>query len=150
MTTVYDVPAQPLIESVAVRLKELPECAPPEWTGYVKTGVHKERPPVQDDWWYVRLGAVLRKVYVHGPIGIERTAALFGGKEDRGVKPYKARKGSRAIIRRAFQQLEAAGLVEKVGTKGRRVTPKGWSLLDNVAHEVAKSLALPAERSEEG
>ncbi|MCI0497494.1 MAG: 30S ribosomal protein S19e [Thermoplasmata archaeon] len=149
MTTVYDVPAQPLIENLAAKLREVPECQAPEWVQFVKTGVHTERPPVEPDWWYVRLGAVIRKVYVHGPIGIEHTAALFGGNTDRGSKPNRARKGSRSVVRKAFQQLEAAGYVEKFGTRGRRVTAKGRALLDNASHDVALSLKVPSAKSED-
>ena len=49
-------------------------------------------------------------------------------------------KGSGAIIRKALQQLEAAGLVETVKGKGRVVTNKGRSLLDKLATEIKKEL----------
>lgn len=141
MTTVHDVPSNPLIEVLAAKLRELPEVEPPEWAPFVKTGVHKERPPVQPDWWFTRSAAVLRKVYLRGPIGTERLRSAYGGKRDRGSKPYRASKGSGAILRTTLQQLEAAGLVELVKSKGRRVTPKGQSLVDNTAREVAETLA---------
>jgi small subunit ribosomal protein S19e len=148
MTTVYDVPAEPLIQNMASKLKVMPECEQPEWALFVKTGIHRERPPVQEDWWHVRLGAVMRKVYVHGPIGIERVSSMFGGKADRGVKPNKARKGSRSITRHAFQQLEGAGLVEKAGSRGRKLTPSGRRMMDAAALEVVKELAVKPKRSE--
>lgn len=142
MTTVFDVPADMLIQRAAEKLKSYEECAPPDWAMYVKTGVHKERPPVQEDWWYHRLAAILRKVYMYGPIGTERLAAHFGGKVDRGSKPYRARKGSRSVIRRALIALEEIGMVERHGKKGRKISPKGQSFLDNTAHEVAMSISL--------
>ncbi len=148
MTTAYDVPAQELIERSALGMKEIPEFQPPEWASYVKTGVHKELPPEQDDWWYVRLSAVLRKVYMNGPIGTERLSAMFGGKEDRGSKMYKARKGSRAIVRRALIDLEKAGFIERFKNKGRRVTSKGQAFLDNAAYEVAKEIATSGSGKE--
>ena len=84
---------------------------------------------------------MLRKVYISGPIGTERLAAEFGGSKDRKTKPYKAVKGSRSIIRKSLGQLEAAGLVAADKNKGRIVTPKGRSLLDNNAREIMKELA---------
>ena len=141
MTTVYDVPPQMLIDLTAAKLRELPEITPPEWAEDVKTGTHVETQPVQDDWWHVRTAAVLRKVYLYGPIGTERLSAEFGGAKDRRVKPYKAVKGSRSIVRHSLQQLESAGLIEADKNRGRIITAKGQSLLDNTAREVMKELA---------
>ncbi len=149
MTTVYDVPADLLIAKLAKYLKEkVKEVSPPPWAKFVKTGVHKERPPQDPDWWYVRCASILRKLYLKGPIGVERCRKFYGGRKDRGHAPEHTYKGSGAIIRKAFQQLEAAGLVEKVKKEikgkevivGRGLTRKGRSLLDSLAHEVAKEI----------
>ncbi len=139
MVTVYDVPPDKLIRAVAEKLKKEKNAEPPEWTRWVTTGVHKEKGPEQEDWWYVRLASVLRKIYIMGPIGTSRLAAEYGGKEDRGSKRYKARKGSRSIVRKALQQLEDLGYVKK-DKKGRIITSKGQSFLDNTAHEIMKEL----------
>ena len=136
MTTVYDVPATALIAEAAKKLSELKEVQAPEWAPFVKTGVHTEKPPVQDDWWQTRVAAVLRKVYTEGPVGTETLRAHFGGFRDRGNKPNRAVKGSGSIARTALQQLEAAGLVQTVQAKGRVVTATGRSLMDNAAHTV--------------
>jgi len=141
MTTVYDVPPQLLIDQTAVKLQEFEQIAQPEWAADVKTGTHTETQPVQENWWHIRTAAVLRKVYVNGPIGTERLAGEFGGAKDRNVKPYKAVKGSRSIIRNVLQQLEAAELVAADKNRGRIITPKGQSLLDNAARDVMKKLA---------
>lgn len=141
MTTVYDVPPQKLIDMTAEKLREFPEITQPEWAADVKTGTHVETQPVQENWWHIRTAAVLRKVYLYGPIGTERLSAEFGGAKDRNVKPYKAVKGSRSIIRHSLKQLESAGLIEADKNKGRMVTSKGQSLLDNTAREVMKELA---------
>jgi len=138
MTTAYDVPAEPLIKRLAEKLKNEYKIKPPEWAKWVKTGAHKERPPENPDWWYIRVASILRKIYLRGPIGVSRLRNLYGGRRDRRVKPYRHVKGSGSIIRKALQQLEELELVEKVEGKGRRIAPKGQSLVDNTAHEVAK------------
>ena len=143
MTTVYDVPADPLIRGVAGKLKGETKLTPPQWAPFVTTGIHTEKPPVEADWWHVRAAAVLRKVYVMGPVGTERLRAEFGGPRDRGARPNRAKKGSGSIVREALQQLESAGYVEIVKGEGRRVSAKGRSLLDNTAHEVRNSLEVP-------
>ena len=136
MVTVYDVPPEKLIAGAAAQLKTIDAIKAPEWAEFVKTGRHTEKAPVQADWWYTRSASVLRKVYIKGPIGTSRLAAEYGGFADRGSKPNRAVKGSRAIARRCLIQLEQSGLIAKDKKNGRIITPKGQSLLDNVAMKV--------------
>ncbi len=140
MTTVYDVPATQLIAAAAKELSKFDAVQAPEWAPFVKTGVHKEKPPVDNEWWNVRVAAVLRKVYTEGPIGTERLRQHFGGFRDRGSKPNKAVKGSGSIARKALQQLEEAGLVQNIQSQGRVVSATGRGLLDNAAHAVRQGL----------
>ena len=124
-----------LIQRTAVELEKLPELAPPAWASFVKTGVHKERPPSQDNWWHIRAASILRKVALLGPIGTNKLRVLYGGRKNRGHKPDRFRQGSGNIIRTILQQLQMAGLVKETdirGHKGRIITPKGQSLLDKV------------------
>lgn len=132
MTTVYDIPPQMLIAAVAEKLKGSEAVQPPEWAKFAKTGVHKEAPPEEEDWWYTRAASVLRRVYIDGPVGIQRMRTFYGGKRDRGANPYQFRKGSGSVPRVILQQLEAAGYVERV-RGGRRITPAGQAFLDNAA-----------------
>jgi len=133
MTTAYDVTADRLINRMATELKALPEIVPPDWAPFVKTGVNRELPPEDPDWWYIRSAAVLRKIYMKGPLGTRRLKSMYGGKKNRGVKEEKSRPGSGSIARNVLQQLERAKLVERVPT-GRQITSRGMSFVDNVAH----------------
>src|SRR2546427_783451 len=135
MTTAYDVPPVLLIERLKEKLQAEGKIKPPEWAPFARTGVNTEKAPVQKDWWYRRVAAVLRKVYLHGPIGTSRLAAEFGGRRDDGSAPYHPRRGSRSIAREAMQQLEAMGLLTKTDKKGRSISAAGRKLLDSLAHE---------------
>ena len=137
----YDVDAQELIQKTAEELKKIPEIKPPAWAEFVKTGMHKERPPADSDWWYLRSASVLRTVYRLGPIGVSKLRAKYGGKKNRGVKKEHFYKGSGNILRKSLQQLEKAGFVkfaEKGVHKGRIITPKGKSFLDKAAANLKK------------
>lgn len=138
MTTLYDVSANKLIELTAVKLKDDERFAPPEWAAWVKTGVHKEHPPQNDDWWYIRCAALLRRIAIDGPVGTQRLRSVYGGKTDNSSRPERFVKGSGSIIRKAMQQLENAGFV-RTTPKGREISPEGRSLLDNSAYELSKS-----------
>lgn len=139
MPTMYDAEAQELISKAAEELKKIPEIRPPEWAPFAKTGMHKERPPVKNDWWYIRAASVLRAVYRLGPVGVSKLRAKYGGKKNRGVKKEHFYKGSGNILRKSLQQLEKAGFVkfaEKGVHKGRVITPKGRSFLDKIATQI--------------
>ncbi|MEM3609091.1 MAG: 30S ribosomal protein S19e [Candidatus Bathyarchaeia archaeon] len=142
MTAVYNVPASKLIEKLAQYLKEnVDEVNPPSWSSFVKTGAHVQKPPQNPDWWYIRCASLLRKIYVHGPIGLERLRAEYGGRKDFGVRPEHAVKAGGAIIRKALQQLEAAGLIEKLPARGRKVTAEGRKLLQEITEELSREYA---------
>jgi small subunit ribosomal protein S19e len=140
MTTVFDVPPTLLIKKLGDRLKTDAKFKPPEWAKFAKTGIHREKVPVQSDWWYPRVASIARKIYIHGPVGVMHLAAQYGGSKDRGSKPNKARLGSRSILRAALKQLEAAGYAQAIKGKGRTITAAGRKLLDGAAHECAKEL----------
>ena len=141
MTTPYDVPAPQFIEKLAKYLREnVDEVQPPAWASVAKTGPHVEKHPQNPNWWYIRSASVLRKVYVHGPIGLERLRADYGGRKDFGVKPEHAVKAAGGNIRKVLQQLEAAGLIQKASSQGRKMAPKGRKLLQEIAEDLQKEL----------
>jgi small subunit ribosomal protein S19e len=147
LATPNDVPVSKLIEKLAKYMKENADAiTPPSWVSIVKTGTHVEKQPQNPDWWYVRCASILRKIYVHGPIGIEKLRASYGGRKSRGVKPNRAAKAGGSVVRKALQQLETAGYAETVKPRGRKVTPAGRKLLKELAQELGKEMAkeLPA------
>jgi small subunit ribosomal protein S19e len=141
MVTVYDVEPNKLIEATAKELENIIEM--PEWAKFVKTGHGRERPPMQDNWWYLRAAAILRQVYINGPVGVSRLRTKYGNRKNRGHAPERHVKASGKIIRTILQQLEKAGLIEykeikrgKNVYKGRVVTNKGKSFLDKIATKI--------------
>ncbi|AXG09308.1 30S ribosomal protein S19e [Haloplanus rubicundus] len=145
MVTLYDVPADALIDALADRLEDRIEA--PDWINYAKTGVSKELPPQQDDFWATRAASLLRKVAVDGPVGVDRLSTAYGD-HNQGSTRYRvaaahADAGSKKIIRTALQQLEDEGLVSTAQGEGRVATPAGQSLLDEVAAEVLEDLDRP-------
>lgn len=141
LITPHDVPASKLIERIAKHLREnVDAVTPPSWTIASKTGSHVEKQPQKPDWWYTRSAAILRKIYVHGPLGIEKLRAGFGGGKRHGGMPMHASKAGGSTIRKALQQLEAAGLIEASKPHGRKVTTEGKKLLQELAEDVDKEL----------
>ncbi|HYD03687.1 MAG TPA: 30S ribosomal protein S19e [Alphaproteobacteria bacterium] len=125
-----DSDAGVLVHNLAKDLKQI--IKQPEWTPFVKTGNHKQRPPQDKDWFFVRAAAVMRTVALNGPIGVSKLRTKYGGRKNRGYKPEKFVKGSGNILRKALQELDKAGLTvqaEKGVHKGRVITPKGAKLL---------------------
>jgi small subunit ribosomal protein S19e len=139
LTTVYDVPAEMLINKAAQKLKNDQKAKPPEWARFAKTGAHKELSPDNSDWWFVRCASILRRIYIDGPVGVSRLRSFYGGRHRNGVKPIHFSKGSGSVAREALQQLEKAGFVKTQKT-GRIISKDGQSFLDNAANEVKSEL----------
>ncbi len=151
MASPYDIPISLFIEELKEELKTIKELQPPEWSQYVKTGIHKDRPPEQEDWWYYRAASILYQLYRRGIVGVNRLRNYYGGRKDRGHRPEKKVKGGAKIVRTILQQLEKAGLVEKNMIKhpklqqicrGRKLTNAGMSLLDRIATRLARELGI--------
>ncbi|MBW2986132.1 30S ribosomal protein S19e [Candidatus Woesearchaeota archaeon] len=152
--TLYDVPINDLILKTASELEKMSDMTPPIWAEFVKTGVHKERAPVQNNWWHIRAAAVLQTVSRKGPIGVSKLRVKYGGKKNRGSRPEKFFRASGNILRKILQQLEKAGLAtkaEKGVHKGRVITPAGAKLLGKVANEIMKEkkITIPQKSKEE-
>ena len=141
MLTPYDVPPSKLIEKLAEELEKEPEISPPEWAKFVKTGPHRQRPPKQKNWWYLRVASLLYQVYMRGPIGVGHLRKLYGGRKKGKSRPEHKKNAAAKIIRYGLQQLESAGLIIKT-TKGRKISPKGNKLLLSVATDVGKQLGI--------
>ena len=133
---VYELKAEEFNTKLAEALKQIPEFKAPEWSLYVKTGVAKKRPPVEEDFWYKRAASILRQAYIKKIIGVNRLKTRYGSKYNRGMKPEKFKKASGKIIRVILQQAEAAGFLEKYNQPGKRsgriLTLKGKEFLDNI------------------
>lgn len=140
MAKVYDVPADVFIGKLTDILKN-EDIPAPEWTKFVKTGSHADKPPHEKDWWHKRCASLLRKIYLHGPIGINDLRKEYGGGKPVGYGAAHHRDAGGAIIRNAIHGLEKLGYLEKVEKKGRVVTKQGMQKLDRLATEILNELA---------
>lgn len=134
MTDIRTMPATEYNARLAMMIKELDEFEVPEWVAFVKTGVAKQRPNIDPDFWYKRAASIMRQAYTRGIIGVGRLRTRFGGRKNRGMRPAEFRPAGGKIIRKILQQAESAGLLEKAkGSKaGRQLTAKGKSFMESV------------------
>ena len=141
MAKVYDVPADVLIGKLADILKN-EDIPAPSWTPFVKTGAHADKPPQNRDWWHTRCASILRKIYLHGPVGINELRNDYGGGRPSGYGAAHHKDAGGAIIRNAIHGLEKLGYVEKVEKKGRIVSKQGMQKLDRLATEILAELIV--------
>lgn len=138
MTTIYEIPAQEYNDKLAAAIEKMPEFKMPEWALFVKTGVCKLRPPMENDWWYNRIASILRQIYIRKVVGVGRLRNKYGDRKNRGMKPEIHAKASGKIIRTMLQQAEKAGLLEKVKENkdgkrmGRKLTETGKKFMEGV------------------
>lgn len=135
MTTLYDVKSKELIDLASQRLKD--KISKPEYMNYVKSGPGKERPPSDENFWYIRGASVLRQIYMNGPIGVSKLTMRYSNRKEHSVSRKHTVRASSGILRDLLQQLEKAELV-KTTPKGRILTDKGKSFIDKISSEIAK------------
>jgi len=121
----------------------------PSWVDVVKTGAFRELAPYNDDWYYIRVAAVARTVYLRGGYGVKGLRHHYGGKKRRGVRPPHFTLGSGSIVRKALQALESIKVVESHPDGGRRITKIGRRDLDRIAQEVVSSQQQKQDEPEE-
>jgi small subunit ribosomal protein S19e len=140
MINVQSVEAGKYNAMLAEALKKEEAFEKPEWVDFVKTGVSRKRPSVEEDFWHKRAASILRQIYIREVVGVERLRTRYGGKKDRGMKPDKFYKGSGKIIRTILKQAEDAGLAEKSAgkKKGRKLTSKGKDFMESVVKDGGK------------
>lgn len=136
VSSVKDVSAAEFIAAFAAHLKKKGEVELPEYVTYVKTGVGREMPPLDPDWFYVRMASVARKIYLNKGLGVGALAHWYGKTHVHGNKPQHHAKASRKVIRDALTQLEKLELVEKTDNGGRAVTSFGQRNMDTVAKSI--------------
>jgi len=141
MAKAYDVPADLLIGKLSEILKK-EEIVQPTWIPFVKTGSHAQRPPQQGDWYFTRCASLLRKIYLHGPIGLRDLRTMYGGTKPVGYGGAHHRDAGGAIIRTAVHTLEKLGYLDKVQGKGRTISHEGMKKLDRISTEILNELII--------
>ncbi len=139
MAKVYDVPSDILINRLTEILKN-EDIPAPSWIPFVKTGAHADKPPQNRDWWYTRCASIMRKIYLHGPIGIGDLKRSYGGGKPSGYGAAHHRDAGGAIIRNAIHGLEKLGYIEKIEKKGRTISKQGMKKLDSLATEILSNM----------
>ncbi len=139
--TILDVPPSELIEKVAEKLKDDPYVKPPNWANFIKTASFKKTQPQQSDWWYIRAASVLYQVYRRGPIGLSKLRKVYGGRASGKNRPEKKGIAAGKVIRLIMQQLELSNYLVKT-VKGRKISPRGQKLLNEIAKEIAKEVGF--------
>lgn len=146
MVNVHDVPSGKLLQALSEQLKGETSLQPPEWSKFAKTGSHAERPPTNADWWYARAASVLRKLYLHAPLGLSDFERTYGGSKAVAYFPKHHRDAGGSSVRLILKQLEQAGLVDKAKSPkgrvlGRMLTPKGTKMVDTLSKQLFTELA---------
>ena len=139
MAKVYDVHADVLNTRLSEILKN-EDIPAPEWSLFVKTGTHADKPPQNLDWWHLRCASILRKIYLHGTASVNDLRSMYGGGRPVGYGAAHHKSASGAIIRNAIHGLEKLGYVKNIERKGRILTKQGTQKLDKLATEILSEL----------
>jgi small subunit ribosomal protein S19e len=86
----------------------------------------------------MRCASLLRKLYIHGPVGIARLRVEYGGRQRKGTHIEHSRVAGGSAIREPLQQLQKAGFISIEAKQGRKLTTEGTSLLNRMAADILK------------
>ena len=144
--TVFDVPANDLINSLAMFFKEKNVIKLPKWSSLVKCSHANEIVPLNPDYMYYKAAAIARMLYItkSKTVGVGSIRTMFGKKERRGAQPAKFMRASGKIIRVLLQQLKENKYVENYKNKDQDVsyglvlTSNGRTELDKIAAKIAR------------
>lgn len=132
---IKEVNYQTLNKSVAAELET--RIKMPEWGKFIKTGISKQRPPEQTNYWYLRAASIMRRIYIDGPVGVQRLRSYYGSSKNMGHQPSHFKRGSGKIIRTILQDLEKIGYIKKIEKpkKGRILTKEGKRFMEEIAKQ---------------
>lgn len=133
--TVRDVPAAKFVKGLAAQLKREGKLMVPNIAEFAKTSHGRERAPQNDDWYYTRCAAVLRRVYLR-PAGLGGLSKPFGNKKNKGCLPEATIRAATGPLHWACKSLEQLKLLAKGKKSGRIVTREGQRRADTVAFNV--------------
>ncbi|TOF77140.1 30S ribosomal protein S19e, partial [Vibrio parahaemolyticus] len=85
--SVKDVSQQGFTKAFAEFLKKSGKVKVPDWADLVKTAKFKELAPYDDDWFYTRVAAVARHIYMRSPVGVGSVQKMFGARQSRSCCP---------------------------------------------------------------
>ena len=92
--------------------------------------------------WHTRCASIMRKIYLHGPIGINELRNDYGGGKPSGYGAAHHKDAGGAIIRNAIHGLEKLGYIDQVEKKGRIISKQGMQKLDRLATEILNELIV--------
>ena len=99
--------------------------------------------PLDDDWLYIRVASLARKIYIRPRAGVRLLTHLYGSAQHTGHSlPHHVNAGGK-IIRWGLQQLEKLKVIKKdkkgdeLKINSRIVSKEGTKDLNRIATEVA-------------
>jgi small subunit ribosomal protein S19e len=141
MATVKDIPADKFIAALAAKLEESGKFPQPKNADLLKLSRINELAPLDEKWYYVRLAAVFRRIYIQQGCGVGHLTRAFGGagRTRNELATSKTLDCARGNIRFAMKQLETSKYIAaKKGKNGRFITDSGRRFMDSIAKSLTQ------------
>ena len=103
-------------------------------------------PPEDPDWWFIRAAAVLRRVYVDGPLGVERMRSFYGGKQEPRLETECFPEGQRLGSQKGPPALSRLPGSLRTTRPGAEFSPASMAFLDSIAQEVIAHPPAPVPK----
>ncbi|KAF0990529.1 hypothetical protein HZS_5668 [Henneguya salminicola] len=137
MPGVRDVDQSVFVERFASVLKRKQVVEAPSFTLYCKTSHGKELAPYNKDWFFVRMAALARRLYIDSNMGVGYFKKIYGTGKRNGTRPKHHVSGSGSVARKALQALEKLNIVKIDDENGGRImTSSGRKEMDALANKM--------------
>ncbi|KAM0674589.1 hypothetical protein GVAV_001776 [Gurleya vavrai] len=130
-----------LNEAIADHLKRSEILSVPDNVDLIKTGVAKQMPPEDKDWYYKRAASIFRSVVLNTMsdkiqgIGTHFFARKYSSRCNRGVRPSKISKGSTGHVKAIIEDFVKSGWFIKAEI-GYKASEEGLNVMGEFVEKV--------------
>lgn len=132
---IYEVRPERFNAALKSYFKSCNRVALPQDYDIIKTGEGRELAPNDDDWYYMRMAAVVRQIAKNGAVTSEFLASRYGCVKNRGCRPSKYVPAYREIGDSVLENLKNMGWVDLSNTKDM-LTEQGRTVVREIIEKV--------------
>ncbi len=112
---------------------------------YTPIYLGNELAPSDEDWIYIKVASLARKIYIRPQVGVRLLAHIYGGRKRGGCRPEKHAPAGTKIIRWGLHQLEKLKIIKKekdpknLKLNSRIISQDGQRALNRIVTEHIKA-----------
>lgn len=112
---IFEVRRTSFVNVLKKSLQSNGEIVLPQDYDILKNGAGKQNSPIQNDWYYARMAAIIDIMARKGQVTVEDMCVEFGNYKNRGRRPSKFVKADAELMQTIFENLIRIGWIDNCG-----------------------------------